>query len=36
MMERADQGVGQMLRVLDRRGLSRNTIVVFTNDNGGE
>ena len=36
MMERADQGVGQMLRVLDMRGLSRNTIVIFTNDNGGE
>jgi arylsulfatase A-like enzyme len=36
MLERADQGVGQMLRALEARGLSRNTIVIFTNDNGGE
>jgi arylsulfatase A-like enzyme len=36
MLERADRGVGQMLRTLDRLGLSRNTIVIFTNDNGGE
>jgi len=36
MLERADQGVGQMLRALESRGLTRNTIVIFTNDNGGE
>jgi arylsulfatase A-like enzyme len=36
MMERADQGVGQILRTLDRLNLARNTIVIFTNDNGGE
>jgi arylsulfatase A-like enzyme len=36
MMERADQGVGQILRTLDRLKLARNTIVIFTNDNGGE
>jgi arylsulfatase A-like enzyme len=36
MMERADQGVGQILRTLDRLGLAQNTLVVFTNDNGGE
>jgi arylsulfatase A-like enzyme len=36
MLERADQGVGQILRALDRLSLSRNTIVIFTNDNGGE
>jgi arylsulfatase A-like enzyme len=36
MMERADQGVGGILRTLDRLNLSRNTIVIFTNDNGGE
>ncbi len=36
MMERADQGVGQILRTLDRLGLARNTLVIFTNDNGGE
>ena len=36
MLERADQGVGQILAALDELGLTRNTIVIFTNDNGGE
>jgi arylsulfatase A-like enzyme len=36
MMERADQGVGRILAALDRRGLTANTLVIFTNDNGGE
>ncbi len=36
MLERADQGVGDILATLDKLGLSRNTIVIFTNDNGGE
>jgi arylsulfatase A len=36
MLERADQGVGRILAALDRSGLRRNTIVIFTNDNGGE
>ena len=36
MLERADEGVGQILRALERRGLTRNTLVIFTNDNGGE
>ena len=36
ILERADQGVGQILRTLDRLNLSRNTIVIYTNDNGGE
>jgi arylsulfatase A-like enzyme len=36
MMERADQGVGQILRTLERLGLTENTLVIFTNDNGGE
>jgi arylsulfatase A-like enzyme len=36
MLERADQGVGQILATLDRHGLTRNTFVIFTNDNGGE
>ncbi len=36
MLERADQGVGTILAALERHGLSRNTLVVFTNDNGGE
>jgi arylsulfatase A-like enzyme len=36
MLERADQGVGRILRALDSLGLRQNTIVIFTNDNGGE
>ena len=36
MLERADLGVGELLATLDRLGLARNTLVVFTNDNGGE
>jgi len=36
MLERADQGVGRILGALDRLGLRQNTIVIFTNDNGGE
>jgi arylsulfatase A len=36
VLERADRGVGEILRTLDRLKLTRNTIVIFTNDNGGE
>ena len=36
IMERADQGVGQILSTIDRLRLSPNTLVIFTNDNGGE
>ncbi len=36
MLERVDQGVGQILALLKQRGIDRNTIVIFTNDNGGE
>jgi arylsulfatase A len=36
ILERADEGVGQILAALERLGLSRNTLVIFTNDNGGE
>jgi len=36
VLERADQGVGRILRALDSLGLRENTIVIFTNDNGGE
>jgi arylsulfatase A-like enzyme len=36
MLERADRGVGEILAALDQRGLARNTLVIFTNDNGGE
>jgi arylsulfatase A len=36
ILERADQGVGKILATLDRLGLSRNTLVIYTQDNGGE
>lgn len=35
VMERVDRGVGEILEALRRRGLDQNTIVIFTNDNGG-
>ena len=36
MVEAADSGVGTILQAVDRLGLTSNTIVIFTNDNGGE
>src|SRR5712671_1153217 len=36
MLERADEGVGRIIAALERRGLTKNTLVIFTNDNGGE
>ena len=36
IIERADRGVGSVLDALDSLGLADNTIVIFTNDNGGE
>ena len=36
MVEAADSGVGKILQAVDRLGLTSNTIVIFTNDNGGE
>ena len=36
MMKSLDDGVGEVLRTLDRADLSRNTLVIFTSDNGGE
>ncbi|MEM9643406.1 MAG: sulfatase [Planctomycetota bacterium] len=35
MIETMDEAVGRVLDTLDRLGLSENTIVVFTSDNGG-
>lgn len=35
MVETMDSAVGQVLQTLDDLGLSQNTIVVFTSDNGG-
>jgi arylsulfatase A-like enzyme len=36
MMRSLDQGVGRVLEALRRSGLERDTLVVFTSDNGGE
>jgi arylsulfatase A-like enzyme len=36
ILERADRGVGEILAALDRSGVTKNTLVIFTNDNGGE
>lgn len=36
MVQAMDDQIGKILQVLDRHGLTRDTIVVFTSDNGGE
>lgn len=36
MMRSLDQGIGRVLGTLQGRGLERDTLVVFTSDNGGE
>ena len=36
MIEEMDVQVGRVLRALDANGLTENTIVIFTSDNGGE
>src|SRR5450830_972324 len=36
MVTALDTAVGRVLTALDDRGLAKNTIVVFTSDNGGE
>lgn len=36
MMKSLDDGIGLLMRSLDDAGLSDQTIVIFTNDNGGE
>ena len=35
MLEGVDQGVGRIVRKLETLGLSENTLVLFTSDNGG-
>jgi len=35
VIESLDEGVGQILETLRKNGLSENTIVIFTSDNGG-
>ena len=36
MLERVDQGVGQMLAALEKQGVVDNTLFIFSSDNGGE
>ena len=36
MLESMDTAIGRILGTLDRLGLTGNTLVIFTNDNGGE
>jgi arylsulfatase A-like enzyme len=36
MMKSLDDGVGRIMKSLEENGMKENTIVVFTNDNGGE
>jgi arylsulfatase A-like enzyme len=35
MVESIDDGVGQIMKVLEENGLRENTLVIFTSDNGG-
>ena len=36
MIEEMDRQIGRVLQALEEKGLSENTIVIFTSDNGGE
>ena len=36
MIRQMDEGIGRLMAALRARGLDRNTLVVFTSDNGGE
>ncbi|MEO8649624.1 MAG: sulfatase-like hydrolase/transferase [Acidobacteriota bacterium] len=36
MVKRMDEGIGRVLNTLKESGLDRNTLVIFTSDNGGE
>ena len=36
MVTALDQQVGRVMQALEQRGIARNTIVIFTSDNGGE
>ena len=36
LIEHMDDGIGKILKTLDETGLSDNTVIVFTSDNGGQ
>lgn len=36
MMKSLDEGVGAVMKAIDEAGLAANTLIIFTNDNGGE
>jgi arylsulfatase A-like enzyme len=36
MIEHMDEGIGWIMAALEARGVARDTLVVFTSDNGGE
>jgi arylsulfatase A-like enzyme len=36
MVEHLDKQIGELLAVIERAGIAEETIVIFTNDNGGE
>jgi arylsulfatase A-like enzyme len=36
IVEHLDRQIGELLAVIDRAGIAERTIVIFTNDNGGE
>ncbi|HTL07845.1 MAG TPA: sulfatase-like hydrolase/transferase [Chitinophagaceae bacterium] len=36
MMKSLDDGIDVVLKTLDQQGLAKNTLIIFTNDNGGE
>lgn len=36
MMKSMDDAIGALLKALDEQNLSKNTVVIFTSDNGGE
>lgn len=36
LIEHMDEGIGKILRTLSEIGLSENTVIVFTSDNGGQ
>jgi len=36
MIEEMDKQIGRVLQALHANGLTENTIVIFTSDNGGE